>query len=236
MITEQQSSGYDIRDAFYNVVTVDPFFAGFTFRKNRMLPVQQDLIPYLGVYLVDEMMVPDGDANAGCVRFLHTVRIGFSIVVANSNTNVCEQTADQGFMRVMASAYCNLNLMNVLTNSNPEGVGIEAITRGMRRAIHGASSTDNETPFIEMQYEASATFRSEWYPDITDTLNEIVVTTGVKPGDTQTEMDQRQQVEWAWDFTNAAPPTTKPTMLRREPLRRPLKRPWLSARDQNRRI
>ena len=79
----------------------------------------------------------------------------------------------------MARAYTDLKLMNVLRNNNPEGVKIEAITRGTRRPIHGAMSTDNETPFVEMQYEASCSFRSEWYPDITDTLDEIDVT--VKP-------------------------------------------------------
>jgi hypothetical protein len=174
-------------------------------------------------------MLPDGDANAGCVRFLHTARIGFSAVVANSDQNVAEQTADQAMQRILVSAYTNLQLMNVLTNANPDGVGIEGISRGARRMIYGAPSTDNEMPFVELQYEASCSFRTEWYPDITDTLDEIVVTTGIKPGDTQAEMNQRQQVEWAWDFATGAPPTTKPTVLRREPLRRP----WRLARDQN---
>jgi hypothetical protein len=179
MITEQQSSGYDIRDAFFNLLDADAFFAAYTRRKDKMLPVQQNLIPYLGVYLVDEVMVPDGDANAGCVRFIHTARIGFSIVVANSTPNAAEKTADQAFNKIMARAYCDLKLMNVLKSDNPEGVLIESITRGTRRAIHGAMSTDNETPFVEMQYEASCSFRSEWYPDITDTLDEIDVTVAV---------------------------------------------------------
>jgi len=186
MITEQQSSGYDIRDAFFNLLDADSFFAAYTRRKDKMLPVQQNLIPYLGVYLVDEVMVPDGDANAGCVRFIHTVRIGFSIIVANSTPGEAEKKADQGFLRVMALAYCDPHLMNVPHTNNPEGVAIEAISRGTRRAIHGALSTDNETPFVEMQYEASCTFRSEWYPDITDMLEEIDVTTSLNNADTST--------------------------------------------------
>ena len=70
MITETQSSGYDIRDAFFNLLDADPFFAAYTRRKNKMLPVQQNLIPYLGVYLAGESMTPDGDANCGMVRFI----------------------------------------------------------------------------------------------------------------------------------------------------------------------
>ena len=101
MITETQTSAYDIRDAFYNVVTAAPFFAGFTCRKNKMLPVQRNLIPYLGVYLVDEMMTPDGDANAGCIRFTHNVRIGFSMIQVNNDPNAAEQAADQAMQAIM---------------------------------------------------------------------------------------------------------------------------------------
>lgn len=219
MITEAQTCAYDIRDAFYELLIADPFFAGFTTRKNKMLPLQQNLIPYLGVYLVDEVMTPDGDANAGCVRFIHNVRIGFSVVQQNSDPNLAEQASDQAMLTIMRVAYTDLHLLNVLKNNNPEGVGIEAITRGTRRMIYGAPSTDNETPFVELQYEASCSFRSEWYPDITDTLNEIDVTTRVN-NNTDPNL---QVITSVYDFTGA--------MQRRTPLRRP----WQLARDQNRR-
>jgi hypothetical protein len=215
-IIEKQSSGYDIRDAFFNLLDADSYFAGYTRRKDKMLPVQQKLIPYLGVYLVDEVMTPDGDANAGCVGFVHAVRIGFSIVVASSTAGQAEQVADQGFLRVMATAYCDPKLMNVLHNNNPEGVGIEGIMRGARRPVHGAMSTDNETPFVEMQYEASCSFRSEWYPDITDTLNEIDVTVAVNNVDPASVPPIRVK----YVFTQSA--------------RAPLRKPWLLARDQRR--
>jgi hypothetical protein len=228
MITETQSSGYDIRDAFFNLLDADPYFAAFTRRKTKMLPVQQNLIPYLGVYLAAETMLPDGDANAGCVRFLHNVRIGFSLIIANSVPETAEQLADQAYWQVMKDAYTNLYLMNVLQkdaagNNNPENVKIEAIVRGDRKPIMGAPSTDNETPFVEMQYEATCSFRSEWYPDITDMLDEIDVTTGVKPSDTPAEQANRQQVAWTIDLNLPA-------------RRAPRKKPWLLTRDQNRRI
>ena len=37
-------------------------------------------------------------------------------------------------------------------------------------------------------------FRTGWPPIITDDLDEIDITTGIKIGDTQDEMDQRQQI------------------------------------------
>jgi hypothetical protein len=194
MITETQTQTLDIRDAMYNIVTVDPFFAGYTFRKTKMLPVQIDLIPYLGVYIADEITVPDGDANAGCIRFNHTSRIGFSVVQANNNPVTLEQSIDAAYLKIMGLLWTNIKLMNVLHNNNPDGVGIEGIVRGSRKHVFGSTGLNNETPFAELQYEVSCFTRSEWYPDITDMLNEIDVTTGVKAGDTQAEMDQRQQV------------------------------------------
>ena len=58
-----QSYTHLIRQAFYDVIAADAFFAGYTIRKNRMLRIQHELLPYLGVYIIDENMLPDGDAN-----------------------------------------------------------------------------------------------------------------------------------------------------------------------------
>jgi hypothetical protein len=193
-ITETQSFAVDIKDAMYNVVTANPYFLGYTFRKTKMKPVQVDLLPYLGVYIVDEVMVPDGDANAGCIRFNHTCRVGFSVILANNDSNALERGLDAAYLQIMGSLWTDIKLMNVLVNNNPEGVGIESITRGSRRHVFGNAGLNNETPIGELQYEVSCFTRSEWYPDITDLLDEIDVTTGVKAGDTQTEMNQRKQV------------------------------------------
>jgi hypothetical protein len=194
MITETQSFAVDIRDAMFNVVTPDAYFAGYTFRKTKMRPVQANLLPFLGIYVVDEIMVPDGDPNIGCIRFNHTSRIGFSVIQANNDSDVLEHGIDAAYLKIMSLLWTDLKLMNVLVNNNPEGVGIESLTRGTRRHVFGNTGLNNETPFAELQYEVSCFTRSEWYPDITDMLDEIDVTTGVKPGDTQEEMDQRQQV------------------------------------------
>jgi hypothetical protein len=179
MITETQTFALDIRDAMYNVVTVDPYFAGYTFRKTKMFPVQVALIPYLGVYIVDEIMVPDGDANAGCIRFNHTSRIGFSVVQANNDPVALEQGIDAAYLKIMSLLWTDIKLMNVLHNNNPEGVGIESLVRGSRKHLFGSTGLNNETPFAELQYEVNCFSRSEWYPDITDDLNEIDVTVAV---------------------------------------------------------
>ena len=217
-ITETRSSAFDIRDAFFNAVV--PGFPNYTTRKTKMLPVQPGLIPYLGVYLIDETMTPDGDANAGMIRFSHAARIGFSVIIANNDQNAAEQTIDAAYWKILQLLYCDLHVMNILHNNNPENVGIEGITRGVRRHNFGNAGGRNETPFVELQYDVSAYFRSEWYPDVTDTLDEIDITTGIKISETQAERDNRQQA------------VVKIMLNAARNARTPLRYPWRSARDQ----
>ena len=194
MIEESQTFALDIRDAMYNILQADKFFYPYKFAKTRMLPVQVNDIPYLGVYIADEIMVPDGDPNAGCIRFNHSARIGFSIIHAGSDPVMLERGIDAAYLRLMSDLWTDQYLNNVLVNHNPEGMGIESVVRGTRRHIFGNTGANNETPFGELQYEVTCFTRSEWFPDITDTLDEIDITTGIKFSDTQAERDQRQQV------------------------------------------
>ena len=224
-ITEKQSYAFDIRDTFYNAVTADAFFQGFVTKKNRMLPVQPDQLPYLGVYVTEETSAPDGDANAACVRFVNTARIVFSVMTANNDRDAAESLSDKAYLKIMSVLYTSPDIMNVLTRKNVEGVLIESIARGTRRHIYGNSGQNNQTPWIELQYEVQATYRTEWYPDIIDTLDEIALTTGVQPDDTAADMANRLQVAPVISFPSS-----------RQQRRMPLARPWLLARDQNRRF
>jgi hypothetical protein len=193
-ITDTQSYGLVIRDGLFDAVSSDPFFADYKCRKTKMLRVQAELLPYLGVYISEENMLPDGDGNAGHIRFSHTLKIVFSAMVANNDPVVGEQLADAAFWRIMNRLWPDQKLMNVLLSSLPDDTEIESIPRGVRRPVFGATALNNETPIVEEQYEVSIFFRTGWPPTITDDLAEIDMTTGIKIGDTQDEMDQRQQV------------------------------------------
>jgi hypothetical protein len=199
-ITDTQSFSLVIRDVFYDALVADAFFAGYACRKTRMLRVQADLLPYLGVYIIDETMLPDGDANAGHVRFSHTLRIGFSVVIANNDQVAAELQIDAAWWRIMNRLWPDQDIMNLLKSSNPDNTIIEGVTRGSRRHVFGAAALNNETPLAELQYDVSIFFRTGWPPIITDTLDEIDITTGIKIGDTQEEMDQRQQVQRKYLF------------------------------------
>jgi hypothetical protein len=199
-ITDTQSFSLVIRDVFFDAVSSDPFFADYTCRKTKMLAVQSQLLPYLGVYIIDETMLPDGDANAGDVRFSHTLRVGFSAMVANNDQVIAEQQIDAAFWRIMNRLWPDQHIMNVLLSSLPDNTMIESITRGSRRHVFGATGLNNETPIAELQYDVSVFYRTGWPPIITDDLLTIDVKTGVESGDTQAEMDQRQQVHVKYLF------------------------------------
>jgi hypothetical protein len=212
-ITDTQSYSLVIRDVFYDALALrEPYFANYTKRKTKMLVVNPDLLPYLGVYIIDETMLPDGDANAGCIRFTHTLRIGFSVMIAMNDQVAAEQSIDAAFWRIMNRLWTDEYIMNLLDTYNPSiGVGnpdntrIESLTRGMRRHVFGAASPNNETPVAELQYDVSCLYRTDWLPTITDDLEEIDITTGIKIGDTQDEMDQRQQLRAKYTFGTATP-------------------------------
>lgn len=199
-ITDTQSYSLVIRDGLFDAVSSDPFFASYTCRKTKMLSVQHQLLPYLGVYVIDETMLPDGDGNAGHIRFSHTLRIGFSAIVANNDQVVAEQMADAAYWRIMHRLWPDQKIMNVLHSSLPDNTMIESIPRGARRPVFGATALNNETPVVEMQYDVSILFRTGWPPIITDDMEEIDIVTGVKPGDSQDEMDQRQQIHVKYLF------------------------------------
>jgi hypothetical protein len=199
-ITATQSYSLVIRDVFYDAVSADPFFADYACRKTRALRVQPDLLPYLGVYIIDEIMLPDGDANTGMIRFSHTLRVGFSVFIANNDDAAAELQLDAAFWRIMGRLWPDPKIMSMLVTASPDNTLIEGIARGVRRHEFGAGMLTNETPLAELQYDVSVLYRTGWAPPVIDDLKTIDVITGIKPGDTQTEMDQRQQIHVRYQF------------------------------------
>jgi hypothetical protein len=200
-LSDVQSYTHLIRNTFFDALSSDSFFANYTIRKNRMLRVQHELLPYLGVYIIDEPMAPDGDANAGNIRFIHSPRVGFSIMLVNNDQDACEAALDAAywhlFHRLWDDPYINsvIDTTNYTTGyQNPDNVRFESIERGMRRYVWGNSSINNQTPIGELQYDVTVKFRSFEIPGPFVDLLTIDLKTGIKSGDTQAEMAQRQQM------------------------------------------
>jgi hypothetical protein len=150
-----------------------PTFASIKkFATSPMRQIQAEHIPYLGCYLLEELLEPDGDGNAGEPRFTHAVKIGFTVVIENNNPDVAEQNLDAAHWAIM-------NLLHdprwhVFKMPPPfKPVRIESITKGTRKHIYGNASKDNETPVAELQMDLTYRHRTRFEPIITDTLDSI---------------------------------------------------------------
>ena len=130
-IVEQQTWSLDLADAFFNALSTDPYFAGYTCRESQMLPVQTNLIPYLGVYLLDENHGPDGDANAGMIRFIHTARFGISVVQANNDARALRRSIDNAFLHIMSRLWTDAGISNVWKGAKSFHAG-KSRTRNVR--------------------------------------------------------------------------------------------------------
>src|SRR5262249_43271590 len=100
-VTNTQSYSQVIRDAMFAYVVQLPFFQGFKARRSKQLPIQEPLLPYLGVYIIDEDMQPDGDPNVGDIRFVHDLRIGFQVIIENNDPVAAELKLDEAFWALM---------------------------------------------------------------------------------------------------------------------------------------
>ena len=199
-VTATQSYSFVIRDMFFNKLVAAPFFAGFTTRKSKALQLAQNTLPYLGVYFVQEEMSPDGDFDAGEIRFTHFLKLGFSVVIINNDPVACEAKLDQAFWAIMNTLWCDPYLMNVINTraypgavGNPNNTRIEGVTRGIRGHTFGNAGLNNELPVGEMRYEATVRYVANYPPVITDDLLTISVRTGVKANNNAAEMANRNR-------------------------------------------
>jgi hypothetical protein len=208
-ITDTQSFSWVIRDVFFAAIAPLPFFASFTKRRCKQFQVQAAQLPYLGVYIIDETMTPDGDGNAGYVRFVHTLRVGFSVIIQNNDPVASEQKLDEAFWLIMNTLWRDPYLMNLLDTTNPstgtdspDNTRIESIERGTRKHVWGNSSLNNETPIAELQYDVSCRYRAGYEPVITDDLLRIhVETVPLADDDTVPPVDQVQRIISEYEFT-----------------------------------
>jgi hypothetical protein len=176
-ISELQSWSFIIRDMFIDRLLQAKFFQGWTPRKSKALQIMTYQIPTLGVYFVNEDMSPDGDLNAGEIRFTHYLKLGFSAVVANNDPVACEAKLDQAFWAIMNTLWRDPYLTNLIdTRAYPGGVGnpdntrIEGVSRGTRKHVFGNAGLNNETPIGEMQYEATVKYSANYPAIVTDNL------------------------------------------------------------------
>lgn len=162
-VTDTQSYSQVIRDALFAKVVQLPFFQGFKARRSKQLPIQEPLLPYLGVYIVGEEMPPDGDPNAGDIRFIHDLRIGMQVIIENNDPVAAELTLDQAFWAIMNGLWTDNSLTNMIASAMPDNTRMEGVARGVRRHVWDSIGA-NQQAIGELEYIATLRYRTEWYP------------------------------------------------------------------------
>ena len=122
-------------------------------RVTRALPIVPADLPILGCYLGEETMIPDGDLNAGALKFITTVRLGWSIMVAESDKEKAEHQLEGAYVALIYGVFCNPGLTSMLDTtdyatgaSTVYNARFEGVQRQSARTVWGAFLLDNETP------------------------------------------------------------------------------------------
>lgn len=170
-----------------------PFFTTFNFSTNKGLIIQPSSIPFCGVYLLQEMMVPDGDANAGEPRFRTSARIGISVIIQNNDTVAAEDKLDSALQAI------SIGLFSDSTFYNNSSFKIQGFTNGSRQHVFGRVGTlDNETPVAELRFELIVDLGIIFYPPLVPDMLEVIHIETVFPADG--DASQVQQVKNEYDM------------------------------------
>jgi hypothetical protein len=210
VITDTQSYGMVIVDTLYAKTVTLPFFVGFKSRRTKALPLIPEVLPYLGVYFVRQSMSADGDINAGDVRFINDMTVGFSVVIQNNDPVESQRKLDAAFWQIMNGLWRDQYIMNLIDTSAPagvvtlpDGIIIEGIKGGSYK-INWDQIGANETPIAELQYEAVVVFRAAFPPIITDDLLRIhQETVPLRHDGTIPPVDEVLRIITEYEFTPA---------------------------------
>jgi hypothetical protein len=202
-VTDTQSFSQVIRDSMFAVLVQLPYFAGFKARRSKQMPIQEPLLPYLGVYIIGEDMPADGDWNAGDIRFIHDLRIGCQVIIENNDPVAAELSLDAGFWAIMNGLWTNDGLTNMVQSAMADNTRIEGVPRGTRRHVWDRIGS-NQQPIGELEYIATLRYRTEWFPTISDDLLDIHVETVPLAADgTVPPANEVQRVINEYEFTPA---------------------------------
>jgi hypothetical protein len=213
-LTDTQSYSWILLNAIFDRLSQSSFFANFVMKRtSSALQVEGDhQIPFLGIFLGEDVYEPDGDLNAGDIRFINKVTIGIQIMVINNDPTEMLKKLDQASWFALNQVLRDNTLMNRHKTTMPDGDNfrLEGVPRiRFRPDTWGLAGSQNETPFGERLFWLTYQFRTEWYPTDFDDLERITVTTAFPLGDADGQ-SKTQQVKVVYEFNPDSVPTPLP--------------------------
>lgn len=174
-----QSYPYQVRDAMLDRIKAMPEFTGFTFRSINAFQVQPENVPFCAVYFLEEKGVPDGDPNAGEVRFWTSVRYGISVIIQNNNSDQADLKLDRFCQTLTEKLFTDRTLYDGDFTGDAK---IRSFTSLTRIHVFGNLIKDQETPTAELRLELTCDLGAITYePQIVDDFETVRETT-IPPG------------------------------------------------------
>jgi hypothetical protein len=136
-----------------------------TYRMTPMLQVQPGDLPILGVYILRERRVPDGQPNQTTPKFIHDLTLGFSGGVHMETDKQDQISALEEWMATVDD----------ILLSDPSFVRMTEGILAMDRV--GQYAKVGETTLFEIRIEMNIQFRSYFEPRIPDELKVIHIET-----------------------------------------------------------
>lgn len=141
-----------VRDRILQFIQAMPFFStnDFKYSTNKSIQIQPENIPFAAVYFIEDTELPEGDANAGDIRFRTTARYGISVIIQNNDAVAAEIILDKA-MNTITQMFKNPDLYN--WDGAADETKIQSFIRGARSHQFGAIGQDNELPVAELRYD-----------------------------------------------------------------------------------
>jgi hypothetical protein len=210
-VSDTQSYSWIVLNAVFDRLSASSFFSGFTTRRiSSALPIEAGIqIPFLGVFLGQEQFDPDGDPNAGDIRFINRVPIGIQIVVKNNDPTAMLQTLDKASWFVLNQLLRDNSFTNRLKTSLPDNVTIEGVPSiRFRPDVWGLTGSKNETPVGERVFWFTFQFRTWFAPTDFPDLERITIT--AFPELPPADLNEVQSVTVVYEFNPDSVPTPLP--------------------------
>ena len=179
-----------VRDGMFDRVKLMPFFSSFNFSTKKDLKIQLEMIPFCGVYFLQEFMSPDGDANTGEVRFRTTARYGFSVIIQNNDSDQSESTLDKAAQVISGGLLTDPSLYN------NKIFKIQSFSGGTRQHVYGHVGQDQQTPIAELRYELTCDLGVIDYPPFVEDVLEVIHLETIFPIDGDSSRVQQVKVEY----------------------------------------
>jgi hypothetical protein len=181
LVLNVNSDSYFIRRGWLaRLLLIPPFNTAAKVSRTNARPTQVEHIPFLGCYFMTEQGGPLGDPMDGEPRFKVTLKLGFSWIILNNDSDAAEDKLDQAhwaFMKLLHDpAWKNFD----------NGMRVEAITEFSRDMEFGSMAHNNETPVAELRMEITLTHGIYFDPIIDDAFEVFHMTTsqaGIDPAE-----------------------------------------------------